>query len=177
MVIEALMKASPAADLTARLAGNPDGILERIAEEHGVSTFEVVSALPSKNATIVGGAHFEMIMRNIESWGEVLFIVHTPDIVLECEGAIPPGTFGRGYFNLHGDSPIGGHIRAENCTAIAFVSRPFMGRHSCSVQFFNRAGEAMFKIFVRRDEKRELVAGQQAAFEALRAIYERTEAA
>jgi hypothetical protein len=32
-----------------------------------------------------------------------------------------------------------------------------MGRESRSVQFFNGAGEAMFKVFVRHDEKRELV--------------------
>ena len=105
----------------------------------------------------------------LTGWGEVLFIVHTPDIVLECAGKIPPGTFGRGYFNLHGDSPIGGHIRAENCTHIVFVSRPFMGRPSRSLQFFNGAGEAMFKIFVRRDKKRELLPEQVARFDALRA--------
>ncbi len=87
--------------------------------------------------------------------------------MLECHGPLPPGSFARGYFNLHGESPIGGHIRAENCRSIAFVSRPFMGRASCSVQFFNEAGEAMFKIFVRRDAARELIAEQVAMFEAL----------
>ena len=46
------------------------------------------------------------------AWGKILFIVHTADIVLECEGELPPGTYGRGYYNVHGDSPIGGHIRA-----------------------------------------------------------------
>ena len=100
---------------------------------------------------------------------EVLFIVHTPDIVLECAGKVPPGSFGRGYFNLHGDSPIGGHIKAGNCTAIAFVSRPFMGRPSCSLQFFNGAGEAMFKVFVRRDGQRNLIPEQVQRFDALRA--------
>jgi putative heme utilization carrier protein HutX len=98
----------------------------------------------------------------------ILFIVHTPDIVLECAGPLPPGTFGRGYYNVHGDGPIGGHIRAENCAAIAFVSRPFMGRASRSIQFFNGAGEAMFKIFVRRDEARELIPAQVAKLDALR---------
>jgi heme iron utilization protein len=43
-----------------------------------------------------------------------------------------------------------------------------MGRASLSIQFFNGAGEAMFKIFVRRDEARELIAEQVAKFEALR---------
>jgi hypothetical protein len=101
--------------------------------------------------------------------GSIVFIVHTPDIVLECEGPIPPGASAGGYFNLHGDSPIGGHIKAENCTAIAFVMRPFMGRESRSIQFFNGNGEAMFKIFVRRDEKRELIGEQVKLFDELMA--------
>jgi putative heme utilization carrier protein HutX len=92
--------------------------------------------------------------------------------VLECKGALPLGSFSRGYYNVHGDSPIGGHIKAENCASIAFVSRPFMGRASCSVQFFNKAGEAMFKVFVRRDAQRELIGSQVADFEALRARLE-----
>ncbi len=154
--------------LAERLAKNPDGILERIATEHGVSTHDVVAALPAAHRTLVGGDRFSEVMEDLQSWGEVLFIVHTPDIVLECVGRIPPGSVGHGYFNLHGDSPIGGHIRYEACTAIAFVSRPFMGRQSCSVQFFNAAGEAMFKVFVRRDSARNLLPGQVANFEALR---------
>ncbi len=103
----------------------------------------------------------------LTAWGEILFIVHTADIVLECAGSIPPGNFARGYFNLHGDSPIGGHIKAANCAHIAFVSRPFMGRASRSLQFFNGAGEAMFKIFVRRDKERNLLPGQVERFSAL----------
>ncbi len=43
-----------------------------------------------------------------------------------------------------------------------------MGRPSCSLQFFNGAGEAMFKIFVRRDSERNLIADQVERFEALR---------
>jgi putative heme iron utilization protein len=38
-----------------------------------------------------------------------------------------------------------------------------------SVQFYNAAGDAMFKIFVRRDDQRELVADQVLRFNALRA--------
>lgn len=154
--------------LAERLAQNADGILEQIARDYSVSTFEVVRALPAEHRSIVAGSLFEKIFAELTGWGEVLFIVHTPDIVLECAGKIPPGTFARGYFNIHGDSPIGGHLKAENCTHIAFVSRPFMGRPSRSLQFFNGAGEAMFKIFVRRDDKRELLPEQVARFDALR---------
>jgi putative heme utilization carrier protein HutX len=154
--------------LRERLAKNADGILEQIAREYGVSTFDVVEALPVEHRAIVPGSAFEKILGALMSWGPMVFIVHTPDIVLECEGPIPPGSVGRGYFNLHGDSPIGGHIKIENCTSIAFVMRPFMGRESRSIQFFNAAGEAMFKIFVRRDEKREVVAEQVKLFDALK---------
>jgi putative heme utilization carrier protein HutX len=154
--------------LAERLRNSADGILEQIASDYGVSTFEVVEALPAQHRTVVPGARLEEVLRALTEWGEVLFIVHTPDIVLECAGKVPPGSFGRGYFNLHGDSPIGGHIKAGNCTHIAFVARPFMGRPSCSLQFFNAAGEAMFKVFVRRDSDRNLLAEQVQRFEALR---------
>jgi putative heme iron utilization protein len=36
------------------------------------------------------------------------------------------------------------------------------------VQFFNGAGEAMFKVFVRRDASRALIAEQVTLFEALK---------
>jgi putative heme utilization carrier protein HutX len=154
--------------LAARLAENPDGILEQIAREYGVSTLEVARNLPAENCTIVAGDRFADVMQDVTGWGEILFIVHTPDIVLECKGKLPPGSHGRGYFNLHGDSPIGGHIREGSCSAICFVSRPFMGRPSCSIQVFNDSGEAVFKIFVARDEARELIGEQVEKFNALR---------
>lgn len=154
--------------LAERLAQSADGVLEQIAREYAVSTFEVVRALPVEHRSIVGGARFEEIMQALTQWGEVLFIVHTPDIVLECAGKVPPGSFARGYYNLHGNSPIGGHLKAENCTHVAFVSRPFMGRPSRSLQFFNGAGEAMFKVFVRRDAERNLLPDQVLHFDELR---------
>ncbi len=160
---------APRPPLAERLKQNADGVLEQIARDYGVSTFDVVHALPEEHRAILPGARFEEVLQALTAWGEVLFIVHTADIVLECAGTIPPGTFGRGYFNLHGDSPIGGHIKAANCTHVAFVGRPFMGRPSRSLQFFNGAGEAMFKIFVRRDKERNLLSEQVARFDALRA--------
>jgi hypothetical protein len=169
----ALTSAAAAArlSLSERLEKNPDGILEQIARDYDVSTLDVVNALPHENRTFAGAEAFQFIMEAVGSWGPVLFIVHTADIVLECEGIVPPGTFGRGYYNLHGESPIGGHIRADRCSQIVFISRPFMGRLSCSIQFFNGDGEPMFKIFVRRDKARNLIAEQATAFEKLRATF------
>jgi putative heme utilization carrier protein HutX len=162
---------SPTADgrsrLAARLAENPDGVIETLAREHGVSTLDATRMLPGRTARWAPAEAFGDVMADLAGWGEVMFIVHTPGIVLECKGAVPPGTFGRGYYNMHGDSPIGGHIRAERCAAIAFVRRPFMGRESCSIQFFDTDGEAMFKVFVRRGADRSLDPAQVERFEAL----------
>lgn len=151
------------------LALKPDGVLEIIAAQCSVPLARVFEELPQGAAVKIEGARFAELWQELTQWGDVLFIVHTRDIVLECKGPLPQGTSTQGYFNIHGDSPIGGHIKADRCAAIYFIDRLFHGRRSCSVQFMNGEGEAMFKVFVRRDDKRELIADQLAQFEALRA--------
>ena len=152
----------------AALAAKPDGVIEAVAREHGVSTLAVLEATPEERRRFIAAERFEALWQELADWGTVLFIVHTPDIVLECEGSLPVGSFGHGYYNIHGDSPIGGHIKAGNCKAIYLVDRQFHGRRSCSVQFFNGAGEAMFKVFVRRNAERELLPDQVARFDVLK---------
>ena len=158
-----------AARIDAALLEKPDGILEMVAGKCETSLWQVFRRLPAGQAVSIAGNRFEELWAGLTTWGTVLFIVHTEDIVLECEGALPPGTSSHGYFNIHGDSPIGGHIKASNCARIVFVDRAFRGRRSCSVQFLNAAGNAMFKVFVRRDKQRELLTEQVAMFEILRA--------
>lgn len=153
------------------LAEKPDGVVEAIAANAEVSPAEILAILPVGAATMADAGEFETIWAEMSGWGEVLFIVHTEDIVLEASGTLPPGSEGHGWFNIHGDSPIGGHIRKENCVGLCFVDRAFHGRRSCSVWFMNGKGAAMFKVFVKRDETRALVAEQLARFEALRDRY------
>lgn len=156
------------AAIRAALAEKPDGILESVAKQAGCSLRDVLDRLPPPGATLISAERFEDVWLDLTGWGSVLFIVHTEDIVLECTGPLPAGSFGHGYYNVHGDSPISGHINAGNCAAIYAIDRPFHGRRSCSVQFLNKAGNAMFKVFVVRDANRELVPEQLAKFEALR---------
>lgn len=161
--------AAQLAAVKAALAETPDGVLEALAREHGLSLKTVVDCLDPQRAVAVPGALFTAVWHELTSWGEVMFIVHTLDGVFEVKGALPPGSEGRGYFNIHGAGPIGGHLRADRCRSIYFVDRPFFGRRSCSVQFFNPEGEAMFKVFVRRSAERELDPDQLRRFETLRA--------
>ena len=150
------------------LGAKPDGVVEQIARECGVPSQVVLEALPLAQRMFIAAEAFEQLWTSLTGWGDVLFIVHTADIVAEINGSLPKGSFGHGYFNIHGDSPIGGHIRAANCRAIYIVDRPFHGRRSCSVQFYNAEGEAMFKVFVRRDKTREMLPDQLALFEQLK---------
>ena len=129
--------------LVERLRQNPDGILEQIARDYAVSTFRWYRP-SAKHRDIVTGARFEDVMRALTEWGEVLFVVHTPTSCRSAPVRCRRGSFARGYFNLHGASPIGGHIRAD-LRHIAFVIRRFAGRPSCSLQFLNATGEAMLR--------------------------------
>ncbi len=155
----------------AALAEKPDGIVESIAAAADVTTAEILEILPEGSAVIAPKESFLDIWNELTTWGIVLFLVHTEDVVAEIDGELPVGSEGHGWFNIHSDSPIGGHIKKDNCASITFVDRAFHGRRSCSVWFMNAKGAPMFKVFVKRDEARELLPEQLAKFEALRAKY------
>ncbi|WEX08553.1 heme utilization cystosolic carrier protein HutX [Chelativorans sp. AA-79] len=153
--------------LQARLAENQDGILELLAEEHGVSLQAAVESLPEEMWKRVSGEHFVEALTDIASWGDVTIIVHTKDVIMEAHGPLPEGRVGHGFYNLRGGGAVSGHLRAENCKAIIYLRRPFMGKETASVQFFNAKGEAMFKIFVGRNEAGALKADQIDRFTQL----------
>jgi heme iron utilization protein len=162
---------APAFDLDAiraTLEEQPDGVLDDIGRRYGVPLRVVLDLLPEAAARSAPGARFAEIWADLVDWGPVTFIVHTEDGVFETKAPLPPGSEGRGYFNIHGESPLGGHLRIARCAAIYFVDRPFFGRRSCSLQFINVDGGAMFKVFAGRDQRRELLADQLSRFERLR---------
>ncbi|MDH7795043.1 MULTISPECIES: heme utilization cystosolic carrier protein HutX [unclassified Beijerinckia] len=150
------------------IAARPDGVLESVAESCDVSMQTVLEALPKEQAAFAAGEAFEDVWSKLTAFGPIVFIVHSADGVFETKGELPPGSAGRGYFNVHGQSPISGHIRSDRCKQIAFVNRLFFGRRSLSVQFLNLDGNVMFKVFMGRDESRELLADQVKKFEELR---------
>lgn len=157
----------PRDGLRAALEANQNGVLEEVAARHGVTARDVLDCLPATCRAAVDGGHFAAVMTDVCRWGEVTFLVHTKDVILECKGDVPSGRFARGYYNLEGGA-LGGHLRADNCAAIYFVRRPFMKLDSCAVWFINRDGEPMFKIFVGRNSDRSLKSDQVARFAALR---------
>lgn len=155
----------------AALAEKPDGVLESLAAAYDISYRSVLECLPSSQRPFAPATSFDAIWADLTTWGPIMFIVHTRNGVFETKAPLPPGTHGRGYFNIHGESPLGGHLNVGRCAAIYFIDRPFFGRRSCSVQFIDADGEAMFKIFAGRDTARELLPAHVAKFEALRTAH------
>ena len=157
---------SPA--LKQKLAENPGVVFEDFAREHGVSLQAIVEALPENLRRFAPGTAFIEAMNDISTWGDITLIINTDDGIMEFTGPIPKGEVGRGYFNLMGRTGFHGHLRHERCAGLAFVERQYMGRPSAHVVFLNSDGGIMFKVFVGRDEKRDLLADQLAKFRALR---------
>lgn len=123
--------------------------------------------LPSP--TVVSGDKFDTVWDTVCEWGNVTTLVHTTDVILEFSGELPSGFHRHGYFNLRGKHGMSGHIKAENCTHIALIERKFMGMDTASILFFNKEGSAMLKIFLGRDDHRQLLSEQVSAFHALAA--------
>lgn len=146
-------------ELRQSLAENPGQILEMVAGMKQCSLEEVISCLPAEMVTKTDGARFVEIMQALATLEDaVTFIAHTPDAVVEVTGKLPSGQIGRGFYNFdHAqEGGVHGHLRYENCAAIYLLERPFMGKHTVSLNFINHQGGAMFKIFVGRDEDRNL---------------------
>jgi len=153
--------------LRRELAEKPDCILEAAAASHGVALLDAIRCLPEEMWTPAAGSHFVAALEDIATWGDVIAIIHTKDAIFEVEGPMPKGSLGHGFYNLKGGQALSGHLRPERCAQIVFLSRPFMGTPTRSVQFFNADGEAIFKIFVGRDANRQLKADQIERFEDL----------
>lgn len=155
------------ADLKTYLAQRPGAVIEEVAKERQIAPRAVLEALPAGMVKFGPGEAFATVMEEISGWGEVTLIVHTEDAIFEFTGSVPPGELSRGYFNLMQPKGLHGHLRHDNCAAIAFVERPFMGKATAFIAFLNQHGGIMFKVFVGRDEAKELRADQLAQFRVL----------
>jgi putative heme utilization carrier protein HutX len=153
--------------LREHLTENPGAILEAVAADHDVTLLACIQHLPDALYKERAGAQFERVLTEVAGWGEVLTIVHTPDVIMEFAGPFPAGRASHGFYNLRAKAGLKGHLRQGRCERIVFLRRPFMGLATASIVFINEEGGSMFKIFVRRGEDRALDAEQLARFERL----------
>ncbi len=137
---------------------NPKSVAVKIAKELDISEEDVVKCYPKGIAIFTPIGHFEVIWDKMTEWEKVTFITANGGIIAEIGGKLSKGSVGHGYFNLFDkDAPLNGHIVLDNLGAIYFISKPFMGKESHSIQFFDKAGNQAFAVYVGRDENRELL--------------------
>jgi len=136
-----------------------------IAEKLNVSEFEAVAALPEEMVALVGGEQAQSILESLVGFGPVTTIVHSFCSIFEVKAPFPKGKVARGYYNLMGrEGELHGHLKLDNIKNIALVSKPFMGRESHYFGFFCEAGNNVFKVYLGRNEKRELIEEQVVTF-------------
>ena len=151
-----------------RLAKNPGILLEKLSISSEVSPAQLIECLPEEMWTKVSGEHFVEALQQIKNWGKVTTIVHTADVIMEYMDEFPDGSVGHGYYNLNSPgNSLHGHLRYKLCDAIYFVERPFNGMETKSILFANAKGDFMFKIFLGRNENREIKPDQIVLFKEL----------
>ena len=140
---------------------------QELAARFGVSEYQLVAALPEEMAVMAHGSWAQLLLEELTGWGPLTTIVESEGSIFEFKGAFPAGKPGHGYFNLSGGSGLGGHLKIDDLGHICFLSLPFMGLESHSVQFFNAAGTVLFSVYVGR-ENRQLIPAARESFFALR---------
>lgn len=141
--------------------------VETIARKLNVTPLEAAQLLPAEVVTFVSGdaaERFDDIWAELASWDKVTMIITHLGHVIEVAGQLGTGKRAQGYYNIMGkDAAVGGHIRYDAMAAVGFMSLPFMGRESLSVQFFDKTGDVAFSVYVGR-ENHKLIESVKARF-------------
>jgi len=154
------------------LTNNPELTTLEIAKELNTSEYKVLQNINEDIAKAVNSEHFDEIIEDISTWGKILMIKITPSFVIEINDNMPLGTYGHGYYNFDSkESSISGHLKVNDIDKIIFLSKKHRGMISHSVIFYDAKGEHIFKVFVRRDENRELLVSQVEKFMALKSRF------
>jgi len=121
---------------------------------------------------VMAGKYAQEILEELSTWGKTTTIIIHGGCVFEFKGKFPIGKQGQGYYNLdsNGDG-FEGHLNLEKIHVIELESKFHRGRKAHAIVFKNAEGEIIFKVFLGRDDKGELIKDQLAAFENLSSKY------
>jgi len=149
-------------------------MLNTLAADFNATELEIAKHLPVEMATIGKAEDFEMVWGAISTWDRAMFLMQHMGTVVEFSGKMASGSLGHGYFNLNGkESNLHGHLKVDDLANIAFLSMPFMTAQTLSIQFFNKAGEVKFAVYVGR-ENREHIPAAKASFMHMKDAYSST---
>ena len=150
----------------------PGLLPNEIAQQLKITEAQVVFSLNNHMVTRVAGDQAESLLGELTNWGNVTTIMHSEGSIFEVKAPFPKGKVAHGYYNLMGkEGELHGHLRLDLITDIALVSKPFRGKESHYLGFFTEQGNSVFKIYLGRDKKRQLLAPQVESFNLLKTIY------
>ncbi|MBB1315678.1 heme utilization cystosolic carrier protein HutX [Aliivibrio sp. SR45-2] len=151
----------------------PSEMAKQLSTENRlVSEGEVIKALPHHIVTLVVGEEAQTILEGLVGFGDVTTIVHSFGSIFEVKAPFPKGKLAHGYYDLMGrNGELHGHLKIDLIIDIALVSKPFRGSESHYFGFFDKEGNSIFKIYLGRDKKRQLLPEQVRAFCVLKEKY------
>jgi len=153
----------------------PGLLPSEIAQQLNITEAQVVFSLNSHMVTRVAGGQTESLLGELTDWGNVTTIMHSEGSIFEVKAPFPKGKVAHGYYNLMGkEGELHGHLRIDLITDIALVSKPFRGKESHYFGFFTEQGNSVFKIYLGRDKKRQLLTQQVESFDLLKTKYGQT---
>ncbi|MDO4627501.1 MAG: heme utilization cystosolic carrier protein HutX [Pasteurellaceae bacterium] len=155
--------------ITEFLTQSPNAMTLEIAAHLGVPEGQILINLPEQFVHVFTADRAEQILTEVSQWGMFTTIIEKEGSIFEIKDQFPAGIVGRGYYNLNmkGDQgSLHGHLKLDNIAHIAFVSIPFRGKESYNIAFISHQGETIFKIYLGRDENRQLFPQQVELFKS-----------
>ena len=151
----------------AALRDNPGAMTLQLARDHGVPEADILRALPPDRAVELDVGRWQELMERLPALGQVHVIVSNGAATLESVGTFGNFTTWGEFFNVQ-TKTLDMHIRYHNLGAAFAVEKPshLSGVRTLSVQFYDTAGHAAFKVFLNFGGAAS--AERQAQFAALR---------
>ncbi|RIY33943.1 heme iron utilization protein [Psittacicella melopsittaci] len=159
--------------ISAYLADNPHAHTLDLAQTFAQPEGLIIQALPDEFVKLLPGEQAFKLLEELTTWGNLTTIVEKDGFIWEVKAPFPTGSFARGYYNLNmgpGANPelqLQGHLPEGKISQIALISKPFRGKESYAFAFILENGHVAFKIYLGRDENRNLYPEQVAKFKSL----------
>jgi putative hemin transport protein len=135
--------------IEAALRASPSQMTLQLSRQLGVPEVEVIRAFPDGRAVELDAGRCEELIRAFEALGKVHVIVSNAGATCEVVGQFGGFSTWGEFFNVQ-TSSLDMHIRHRELAAAFAVEKPGHtdGVNTLSFQFYDRSGNAAFKVFV-----------------------------
>mgnify|MGYP002626538006 CR=1 FL=1 len=123
-------------------------VLGALARACGISAMEAAMALPTEMRVFAPAESFEQVWRGIVQWPHASLVCQQAGFGFKYSGSIPLGTLKGSIYHFSGTAGLNGHVRLDALGKICFLTLPFMGHETCSIQFFDAHGDSMLAVHV-----------------------------